>query len=139
MIMPLYSATPRCTTPQQTFERTVSWLTSGSQRQSSSPVRASTAKTMLQLVIPYRAPFQTQRGGFLGSAARPHVIGPCESKPVHIAGVDPIEAAIAGLFGVEAVTQPFFPRRARIPERLIIDRLGLPAAGDPGNQGQSHQ
>jgi hypothetical protein len=39
-------------TPQQILGRTAVWFTSGSQRHFSLPERASTAKTMLQFVIP---------------------------------------------------------------------------------------
>ena len=46
--------------PQQIFGRTVTWLTSGSHLQRSFPVRASTANTMLQFVIPYKVPFQNR-------------------------------------------------------------------------------
>src|SRR5262245_32224462 len=45
---------PRFTTPQQTLGCTACRLTSGSQRHFSFPVRASTAKTMLQFVMLYR-------------------------------------------------------------------------------------
>src|SRR5580704_5462659 len=53
-------ARPRFTTPQQIFGRTAVWFTSGSQRQRSLPVRASTANTTLQLVMAYKVPFETR-------------------------------------------------------------------------------
>src|SRR2546425_7209724 len=62
---------PRFTTPQQILGRTAPWFTSGSQRHFSLPVRASTAKTTLQLVIPKMVPFQNR-----GVASWPPPPGP---------------------------------------------------------------
>ena len=103
-------------------------------------MRASSAKTTLQLVMPYRVLFQTSGVRFLIAAAGAEHVRPGEAEPVDVGGVDLFERAVAGLALCASVAEPVAGKGvfggAGVLQDVGIDFQGRLLGGDRGGQAE---
>ena len=70
-------------------------------------------------------PVPHQRRGFLTAAACAQVVGPGQSQPFHVAGVELIERAVARFARRETVRQPVVTAFAGIFQRDVVHSFRL--------------